>query len=1537
MSFSVESFVEAPALSSLTALKRSDLLALADHYKLEITSGMRKNAIRTVLIEHLIDEEIVSEDETVGVETTSVVELKRLELREREKERESQLRLKELEFKERELAMQLRIKELELAADTPTSASGRREFDASKQIRFVPPFQEAEVDKYFLHFEKIASSLEWPKEMWTLLLQSVLLGKARETYSALSVDHSSDYDIVKSAILKAYELVPEAYRQKFRTSQKIESQTYVEFARIKETLFDRWCTSKEVNDFDRLRELVLLEEFKSCIPAEIQTYLDEQRVDTLHQAAVRADDYSLTHKVAFRKAHPQPFDHTEKRPGEGSAPSNAYGSGQSTPGDRMGSANANSPWLPAGPTCFYCKKRGHIMSECRALEKKNKKTTSNALVVSSLSPPINAKSEFEAEDFPKEYLPFLSQGFVSFVGSSDEVPIVVLRDTGASQSLMLESVLPFGCQSDTGMTVLLQGVELNILNVPLHEVFLKSNLITGPVVVGVRPSLPVRKVSLILGNDLAGEKVVGSPYVSSIPYSGSEEKSVEGFPELFTACAVTRAMSRAAQCQADTDSPVEREDTLEGLANPFLCNDNEGHSPSAMVPVLEDPLRKSTGGRKEAGGCASLSHKALIAEQERDPEIICLGRQALDEKEAAVVPCCYFKKEGILMRKWRPPEAPASHDWKVVYQVVIPQKHRHDILSIAHESPMAGHLGIKKTYQKVLNHFYWPGMQKDVKDFCRTCHTCQVIGKPNQKPPAAPLKPIPVSTEPFSHVIIDCVGPLPKTKEGNQYLLTIMCSSTRFPEAIPLRNIKAPKIAKALIKFFTLFGLPKSVQSDQGSNFMSHLFQDVMAQLGIKQVKASAYHPQSQGALERFHQTLKTMMRSYCLQEKKDWDEGIPLLLFAAREAVQESLGFSPFELVFGHTPRGPLKLLKERWLSDEEPESVLVRISDIRHRLRTANELAQKNLKAAQSGMKTWYDRKARTRVFKPGDQVLVLLPVHSNPLQARYCGPFTIAEKVNEVDYIVNTTGRRKARRLCHVNMLKGYENAEPNSCKSVSIVTPLVGDLPDLTSRDGPAEDESRRDGKLQNSDVLQNLEDKLSHLPKEEKDAIVELVHKFALLFPDVPGKTICACHDVDVGDARPIKQHAYRVNPTKLAALRKEVQYMLHNGIVKPSQSQWSSPCVLVPKADGSYRFCTDFRRVNAVTKSDSYPLPRIDDCIDSIGHARYVTKFDLLKGYWQVPLTTRAREISAFVTPDGLYEYTVMPFGMKNAPATFQRMINQVIMDLEGCQAYIDDVIVYSNNWDQHIKQLHAFLCRLQEARLTVNLVKTEFGHARVEFLGHVVGQGQVTPVAAKVEAISKFPVPTNQRELMRFLGMAGYYRKFCHNFSTLVEPLTNLLRKGMKYTWSTDCQESFEKIKSILLSTPVLVAPNFQKQFKLFVDASDIGCGAVLLQEDSRGVDHPVCYYSRKFNCHQRNYCTGEKETLALLLSLQHFDVYLGSTVVPVQVFTDHNPLVFINRMKNNNQRLLRWSLALQEYNLEIEHIKGKENVMADALSRAM
>ena len=212
-----------------------------------------------------------------------------------------------------------------------------------------------------------------------------------------------------------------------------------------------------------------------------------------------------------------------------------------------------------------------------------------------------------------------------------------------------------------------------------------------------------------------------------------------------------------------------------------------------------------------------------------------------------------------------------------------------------------------------------------------------------------------------------------------------------------------------------------------------------------------------------------------------------------------------------------------------------------------------------------------------------------------------------------------------------------------------------------------------------------------------------------------------------------------------------------------------------------------------------------------------------------------------------------------------------------------------------------------------------------VTFLGHLVGQGQVKPLEAKVNSISEFPMPKCKRHLMRFLGMAGYYRKFCKNFSGIAEPLTNLLKKSTKFKWNDKCQDPFDRLKAILKSAPVLLASDFDKCFKLAVDASDVGIGAVLLQEDNNGIDHPVCYFSKRFNKHQKK----------LLMAIQQFEVYLTSSTLPIVVFSDHNPLSFLHKLKNKNKRLLRWSLLLQEFNLDIRHIKGKDNIIPDALSR--
>ena len=261
------------------------------------------------------------------------------------------------------------------------------------------------------------------------------------------------------------------------------------------------------------------------------------------------------------------------------------------------------------------------------------------------------------------------------------------------------------------------------------------------------------------------------------------------------------------------------------------------------------------------------------------------------------------------------------------------------------------------------------------------------------------------------------------------------------------------------------------------------------------------------------------------------------------------------------------MKLLKETLLKEEDqPDSVLSHICDVRYRLQKANKFAQENLKVAQTSMKTWCDQKAREQSFQPGDRVLELLPVHGSPLEARYCGPYTVLEKGNDVNYIISTSGRRKSRRPCHINMLKRYHCQSDSREKLIALTTVIQQEQ--VVEPDTNGEDKCVM--RLSNSEILTNLDEKLKHLSPSEKTQIDSLLHEFMAIFPDTPGITTAAIHDVVMGEAVPIKQHPYHVNPIKRDYIRKEVAYMMEHGIVKRSQSPWSSPCVLVPKADGTW-------------------------------------------------------------------------------------------------------------------------------------------------------------------------------------------------------------------------------------------------------------------------------------------------------------------------------------------------------------------------------
>uniref|UniRef100_A0A3B1JEH9 Gypsy retrotransposon integrase-like protein 1 n=1 Tax=Astyanax mexicanus TaxID=7994 RepID=A0A3B1JEH9_ASTMX len=689
--------------------------------------------------------------------------------------------------------------------------------------------------------------------------------------------------------------------------------------------------------------------------------------------------------------------------------------------------------------------------------------------------------------------------------------------------------------------------------------------------------------------------------------------------DIFPACVFTRAQSRAF-------------DNVETLADSFfsesvsevVCPVDSGSSSQQgeKVPnIFTDNLQIEW----------KISRDQLVEAQKADPSLLkyftIVGKLGKMPDKSVT----YFMESDVLMRNWRSRQDPELYS---AVQIVVPVGYRQHVLSLAHDSPWAGHLGITKTYSRILKHFFWPGMKTDVSKYCRSCHVCQITGKPNQMVPPAPLCPVPAVGEPFEKVLVDCVGPLPKSKTGNQFLLTIMCTATRFPEAIPLRKITAQSVTQALLKFFSTFGLPRIIQTDQGNNFLSKLFAQVLKTLNIQHVVSSSYHPESQGALERFHQSLKSMLRSFVWTVVKPGMKEFLLLCFAAREAVQESLSFSPAELVFGHTVRGPLKLLKESFLTSgtvDKPTNLLDYVSKFRERLHQVWDLAKRKIKMSQESMKKTFDKKAIPRSFSPGDKVLALLPVPGSSLTAKFSGPYTVKRKLSDTDYAIETPERKKKIRVCHINMLKEYFSrfvpGEDADAKLAPVVA--VSILPDPSPYDDGLNFHSQTlpSARLSNTEALSTLPSQLDHLTVEQQDDLISLIREFPSIFVTFLFKLLFCSHDIKVITDTPIKQHPYRVNMAKRSVMKQEVEYLLEHGFAKPSVSPWSSPCVLVPKPDGTFRFCTDYRKVNAVTLSDSYPLLVGTMCRIILVQLVLFSKLDLLKGYWQVPLTPEASEI----------------------------------------------------------------------------------------------------------------------------------------------------------------------------------------------------------------------------------------------------------------------------------------------------------------------
>lgn len=460
--------------------------------------------------------------------------------------------------------------------------------------------------------------------------------------------------------------------------------------------------------------------------------------------------------------------------------------------------------------------------------------------------------------------------------------------------------------------------------------------------------------------------------------------------------------------------------------------------------------------------------------------------------------------------------------------------------------------------------------------------------------------------------------------------------------------------------------------------------------------------------------------------------------------------------------------------------------------------------------------------------------------------------------------------------------------------------------------------------------------VSDLPHELPERLHALLIS-AEDFKDAPGTNL-VFHTIELTDSKPVSSRPYRMGPADLRILDRMIDDMLEKHTIEPSNAPYSFPVVLVEKEDGTAekRFCVDYKALNSKTVRDVMPLPRQDDLLDRFAHCTVFSHLDLHSGFWQIRMDPKDVPKTTFTTYRGNYAFKVMPFGLTNAPATFQRLMLFVLRPCLGkcAKVYLDDIIIYSKTLEEHFTHLQDVFQCLRDAQLRMKKKKCRFAEQELTFLGHRVGGLGIGVDPTKCVAFQAARAPLNLNQLRSFLGLASYYRRFVKNFAHIAAPLNSLLKKNINWTWGEAQHRAFDSLKEALTNPPVLAHPHFDRPFIVYTDASDVALGAVLAQE-YKGLERPIAYLSRALSDAEKVYSTTEKECLAAVVALKKWKSYLLE--MPITLFTDHSALVYLSSNPASTGRLARWYFELLQYQLKVCHRPGKNNVVADYLSRPL
>lgn len=1476
------------------------------------------------------------------------------EMRERERDKDRAFEVERMKHDLEKERLQVQLRRIESNSGTRQGSDNEQEAEGTNDAatqhqdqqgrRSTPkgpkitPFSEAdEIDSYLHRFEQYATAQRWERANWAVYLAALLKGKALDVYARLPTSQANDYDVLKDSLLKRYNKTEEGYKQLFHTCKAEPNEAPRQFIVRLQSYLTKWIQLAKVNEtFEGLQTLIVREQFLRVCSKELEVFLRERAITDLIELAAVAEQYLDAHKRG---------NLTVVTPARVSTPS-------------------VQPAIPEPKRCYNCNRPGHLARNCRQpikaagleTETEDERVENYEMEATAGMEPVQGRTTFNRPNTGGYYRPPMNAYRQPYRETTNNRYDDMRQQQQQQQPQQPPPPQPVNAVYCKAHNLSMCRECLNFGDFPKHpactallidQVELKCGC-TLPIIADAcqaamgRTNMPTssgsvnNKAVTVLRDSGCSTIVVRRALVSADQLTGHERVCV----------LIDGTVRRNPTARIDIDTPYLKGNvTAVCMTNPLydlIIGNVPGivETPDVVQAVTTRGMAVKQALPPQALPVPSaidldISRTDLASHQRNDATLSAFfaAVNADNDRSTGNTPT-YVVKHDLLYRRTK------DERGRECTQLMVPTTRlREQVMKVAHESAFGGHQGINRTKLRISAQFWWPMLSADVARFCKSCDICQhTISR--GRIPNVPLGAMPIIETPFDRVAIDLVGPIaPASERGHRYILTVVDYATRYPEAVALKDIFTITVAEALVDTFSRVGIPKEILSDQGSQFVSDVMKEVSRLLSIKQLVTTPYHPMCNGLVERFNGTIKTMLKRVCCEKPKEWDRYLSAVLFAYREIRQESLGYSPFELLYGRSVRGPMAILKELWTKEQlEPEvkTTYQYVIDLQTRLQETCKLAAEELRKAQEKQTKQFNKKAVYRLFTAGSKVLILRPTDHNKLLMQWKGPYEVIEHVRDHNYRINVKGRA---RLYHANMLKQFIERKSSSEANVVTATMLEIDENEVEMIAAAIlEASGEEDSEMPTYQPLQKETwvdvDINPALTDDKQQQVRELLREFADIFTDVPKRSNVGEHQIHLTTNDPVYQKPYPLPFALREALSQEIDVMLRLQVIEPSTSPYASPVVMVKKPDNAIRVCIDYRRLNKITVFDPEPMPTADEIFAKLANDRYFSKFDLSKGYWQIPMADAHKPFTSFTTHRGMFQFNTMPFGLVNAPATFSRIMRQVLHAAENLDNYLDDVLAHTSDWNKQLRALRELFTRLRASNLAVRPTKCSIGYTRVEFLGFEIGDNRLQPIARKVEKVMIAPKPTTKAQLRSFLGLIGYYRRFIPNFATLAVPLTDLTKKAAPNAllWHDVQENAFNALRSYLTNPPVLHLPNFQKPFILQTDACREGTGAVLLQEYD-GIRYPIAFASRKLLPREQNYSTIEQECLAIVWAIQKFSDYLYGRQFVLE--TDHHPLQYLTQACYQNGRLMRWALALQPYSYTVRAIKGSQNVGADFLSR--